>query len=448
MMSEPWASLSIVAISIFVLIFMVLRWKVPAFITLLVVALGTGIAFGAPPAEVLAAVRKGTGEALGFVAVVIGLGAMLGGLLEASGGIGVLANRLLDAFGERRAPWALVVIGTLVGIPLFFDVGFIVLAPLVITLALRAKRRVMYFALPLLSGLLTMHALLPPHPGPVAVAELIGTDYGLLAIYGLACGIPAAIIAGPVFAILAHGQSGFGEGGPPPRFDEKAPTLAPIGFVPALAGIMIPLSLILLAALAGGMLPEGPLRTFLEFIGHPFTALIIACAFVGLWLRLRLDAPLQTVSDVMTRALAPAGLMVLVVGAGAAYKEVLIQSGAGAQVTAAVSAFNLAVPVFAFLLAAFVRIAQGSATVAMVTAAGLAAPLIAQAGLSPGQIALVTVSIGAGASVASHVNDTGFWLVKQYLGLTEAQTFRSWTASATIAGCVMFAMAMLLWSFA
>ena len=211
---------------------------------------------------------------------------------------------------------------------------------------------------------------------------------------------------------------------------------------------MIPLSLILLAALAGSMLLEGPLRTFLEFIGHPFTALIIACAFVGLWLRLRLDAPLQTVSDVMTRALAPAGLMVLVVGAGAAYKEVLIQSGAGAQVTAAVSAFNLAVPVFAFLLAAFVRIAQGSATVAMVTAAGLAAPLIAQAGLSPGQIALVTVSIGAGASVASHVNDTGFWLVKQYLGLTEAQTFRSWTASATIAGCVMFAMAMLLWSFA
>ncbi|RPF72158.1 GntT/GntP/DsdX family permease [Aurantiacibacter spongiae] len=446
-MSEPWASLSVVAVSIVVLIAMVLRWKVPAFIALLVVALGTGIAFGAPPADVIAAVRKGTGEALGFVAVVIGLGAMLGGLLEASGGIGVLANRLLDAFGERRAPWALVVIGTLVGIPLFFDVGFIVLAPLVVTLSLRARRRVMYFALPLLAGLLTMHALLPPHPGPVAVAELIGTDYGLLALYGLACGIPAAVIAGPVFAVLAHGQSGFGEGGPPPRFDENAPAIAAIGFVPALGGMLIPLSLILLAALAGGVLPQGPSRSFLEFIGHPFTALILACAFVGLWLRLRLDAPLQTISDVMTRALAPAGLMVLVVGAGAAYKEVLIQSGAGEQITAAVSAFALAVPVFAFLLAAFVRVAQGSATVAMVTAAGLAAPLIAQAGLSPGQVALVTVSIGAGASVASHVNDTGFWLVKQYLGLTETQTFRSWTLSATIAGFVMFAIAMLLWSF-
>ena len=216
MMGEPLQSLSIVGGSIALLIFMVLRWKVPAFIALLVIALATGIAFGEPPADVLAAVRKGTGEALGFVAVVIGLGAMLGGLLEASGGVGALANRLLDAFGERRAPWALVVVGVVVGIPLFFDVGFIVLAPLVTTLALRAKRRVMYFALPLLAGLLTMHALLPPHPGPVAVAELIGTDYGLLVLYGLACGIPAAIIAGPLFAIYAHGQSGFGEGGPPP----------------------------------------------------------------------------------------------------------------------------------------------------------------------------------------------------------------------------------------
>ena len=248
--------------------------------------------------------------------------------------------------------------------------------------------------------------------------------------------------------MLAHRQPGFGESGPPPRFDEDSAALPAIGFTPALAGMLIPLTLILLAALAGGLLAPSLLRTMLEFIGHPFTALIIACGFVGLWLRLKVGAPLQTISDVMTKALAPAGLMVLDVGAGAAYKEVLIQSGAGVQVTAAVSAFNLSVPVFAFLLAAFVRVAQGSATVSMVTAAGLAAPLIAQAGLSPGQIALVSVSIGAGASIASHVNDTGFWLVRTYLGLSEAQTFRSWTVSATIAGLVMFAMAMLLWSFA
>jgi Gnt-I system low-affinity gluconate transporter len=185
----------------------------------------------------------------------------------------------------------------------------------------------------------------------------------------------------------------------------------------------------------------------LLFIGHPFTALILATLSVTAWLRFRVHAPLDTISKIMTRALEPAGLMVLVVGAGAAYKEVLIESGAGQQVTAAVASAQVSVLVFASLLAAFVRIAQGSATVAMVTAAGLAAPLISVAALSPSRVALVTVAIGAGASIASHVNDTGFWFVKQYLGLTEAQTFRSWTLCATIAGAVMFVMAALLWNF-
>ena len=440
--------LLIVALSIAALIAMVLRLKVPAFIALLVVALGTGLALGGNPAEVIEAVRTGAGQALGFVALVIGLGAMLGGLLEASGGVAAMAHRMLGVFGERRATWALTALGIIVGIPLFFDVAFIVLAPLVTTLSLRAGRRVTYFALPLLAALLVMHALLPPHPGPVAVAELIGTDYGLLAIYGLACGIPAAIVAGPIFARLAHGAPGFGDQAPPPTFDEDAPRIGPIGFGMALAGMLVPLALIMLAASADWLLEDGAVKQAILFIGHPFSALIVACALVGTWLRLVPKVPLATISDVMTRALAPAGLMVLVVGAGAAYKEVLIQSGAGDRITAVVASAELSPLVFAFLLSAFVRVAQGSATVAMVTAGGLAAPLIAAADLSPGQIALVTVAIGAGASVASHVNDTGFWLVKQFLGLSEAQTFRSWTLCSTIAGFMMFAMAALLWTFA
>jgi gluconate transporter len=447
MIAEPWHTLAIVAASIAAVIVLVLRFKLQAFLALLIVALGTGLAFGADPQAVLAAVRKGTGEALGFVAVVIGLGAMLGGLLEASGGVNAIAHRLLDLFGERRMPWALTAIGVVVGIPLFFDVAFIILAPLLTTLAVRAERRVTYFALPLLAGLMAMHALLPPHPGPVAVAELIGADYGRLAFYGLVCGIPAAILAGPVFARMFHSAPGFGEIGLPPMFDEDAPQTAPIGFAPALVAMLVPLGLILLAAVAGQWLGDGPVKTALLFAGHPFTALILACIFVFLWLSLKVGAPLATIGNIMTKALEPAGLMVLVVGAGAAYKEVLIQSGAGQQVTAAVASAQLSVIVFAFLLAAFVRIAQGSATVAMVTAAGLASPLIASAGLSPNKIALVTVAIGAGATVVSHVNDTGFWLVKQYLGLTEAQTFRSWTISATIVGLATFAMALILWPF-
>ena len=191
----------------------------------------------------------------------------------------------------------------------------------------------------------------------------------------------------------------------------------------------------------------GPAKTILLFLGHPFTALMLAALSVTGWLRVREGAPWTTLSSIMTRALEPAGLMVLIIGAGAAYKEVLIESGAGQQITALVTAAQVSVPVFAFLLAAFVRIAQGSATVAMVTAAGLAGPLITAAALSPSRIALVTIAIGGGATIASHVNDTGFWLVKQYLGLTEAQTFRSWTIGATIAGLTSFGIALLIWPF-
>lgn len=445
-MIEPWRTLLIVGLSIAAVIVLVLRVRLPAFLALLVVALATGLAFGGEPARVLAAVRKGSGEALGFVAVVIGLGAMLGGLLEASGGVATIANRLLDRFGERRAPWALTVIGVLVGIPLFFDVAFIILVPLLATLSQRAGRRVIYFALPVLAGLMAMHALLPPHPGPVAVAELLGADYGLLAIYGLVCGIPAAVLAGPVFARFAHGAPGFGDHAPPSVENTGGVRLSPIGFGWAMIGMLVPLVLIVVAAVAGFVLPDGPARAAIGFVGHPFVALVIACLLVAAVL-VRAGTPMALASDVMTRALAPAGLMVLVVGAGAAYKEVLIESGAGQQIADVVAAAQLPVLVFAFLIAGFVRLAQGSATVAMVTAAGLCAPIVTLAALSPGRIALVTIAIGGGATIASHVNDTGFWLVKQYLGLSEAQTFRSWTIASTIAGVAIFAAAAALWSF-
>nr|WP_315382537.1 gluconate:H+ symporter [uncultured Sphingomonas sp.] len=446
-MGEPWHTLLIVAGSIATVILLVLRLKLQPFVALLLVALATGLVFGNDPQAVIAAIKKGTGEALGSVAVVIGLGAVLGGMLEASGGVQAIARRLLDLFGQKRVPWALTAIGIIIGVPLFFDVAFIILAPLLTTLAVRAERRVTYFALPLLAGLMTMHALLPPHPGPVAVAELLHTDYGRMALYGLICGIPSAILAGPVFAKLAHGAPGYGAIGAPPMLDEGAPQTNAVGFGPALAAMLLPLALILIGTVASEAMAPGLARSTLVFLGHPFTALILAVLAAMAWLRFVAGAGFETLSRISTRALEPAGLMVLIIGAGAAYKEVLIDSGAGKQITMAVQAAQVSIPVFAFLLSAFVRVAQGSATVSMVTAAGLAAPLITAAGLGPDRIALVTVAIGAGATVASHVNDTGFWLVKQYLGLTEAQTFRSWTIGATIAGLTSFAMALLLWPF-
>lgn len=438
-----WAILAVVGLSIVGVIAAVLKARLPAMFVLLAAALLSGLALGADPAAVVAAVRKGTGEALGFVAVVIALGAMLGAMLEASGGIGTIARTLLEAFGERRAIWALVVIGIIVGIPLFFDVGFIILVPLITVLAKRAGRSVVLYALPVLGGLMTMHALLPPHPGPVAVAELIGTDYGLLALFGLACGIPAAIVAGPVYALWME-RRGWLPDATPPLLAEPEPTVSPMGFWTALSAMFVPLVLIIAATVASVVLAEGPMRSAVAFVGHPFVALTIACALVWLLLA-RAGTSRDAIGRVMGKALEPAGVLVLVVGAGAAYKEVLIQSGAGEQVTALVTAAQLSPILFAFLLAGFVRVAQGSATVAMVTAAGLSAPLIAAAGLNPAQIALVTVAIGAGASIASHVNDTGFWLVKQYLGLSERQSFASWTISSSLAGLVMLLVALMIW---
>ena len=448
MMGEPWHTLIIVALSISAVVFMVLKLKMQPFLALLVVALVTGLAFGGEPTTVIAAIKKGTGDALGFVAVVIGLGALLGGMLEASGGVTAISHKLLAAFGEKRIPWALLVVGIIVGIPLFFDVAFIILAPLVATLAVKAERRVVYFAIPLLAGLMAMHALLPPHPGPVAAAELLHTDYGMLAIYGLVCGIPAAIIAGPLYAKYFHSAPGWGDTSPPPMLDEGAPQTKPIGFWFALFSMLVPLALIIIGTVADKTMAASSVKSALVFAGHPFVALVVACLMVMVWLRTTKDAPLATISSIMTRALEPAGVMVLIIGAGAAYKEVLIESGAGVQITAVMTQANVSVLFFAFLLSAFVRVAQGSATVAMVTAAGLAAPMVAAASLSPGKVALVTVAIGAGASIMSHVNDTGFWLVKQYLGLTEAQTLRSWTICATIAGLTMLGMALILWNFA
>lgn len=447
MIGEPWHTLLIVAASIAAVIVLVLRFKMQPFFALLLMALVTGLVFGGQPSHVIDAVKKGTGDALGFVAVVIGLGALLGGMLEASGGVTAIAHKLLAAFGEKRVPWALLVVGIIVGIPLFFDVAFIILAPLVATLAVRAERRVVYFAIPLLAGLMAMHGLLPPHPGPVAAAELLHTDYGLMAIYGLVCGIPAAIIAGPLYARFFHAAPGWGDTTPPPMLDEGAPQTRPVGFLFALVAMLVPLALIITGTVAGQSLADGPAKSALTFIGHPFVALGIACLMVLLWLRVVKGAPFEQISRIMTRALEPAGVMVLIIGAGAAYKEVLIESGAGEQIKALMASSHIPLLLFCFLLSAFVRVAQGSATVSMVTGAGLAAPLVAGMGLSAPQIALVTVALGAGSSVLSHVNDTGFWLVKQYLGLSEAQTLRSWTICATIAGLVMLAMAMILWNF-
>ena len=438
-MSGPLWTILVIAASVAVVVLATLKLRLPAFFALLLVAIGAGLAFGADPLDALASVRKGAGEALGFVAVILGLGSLFGALLEVGGGVEAVSRALLDRFGAKRAPWALAAIGVLVGVPLFFDVALIILAPLILGVAQRSNRAVAFIALPVLVGLAVMHGLLPPHPGPVAAAELLKADYGQIALWGLVCGIPAVVVAGPLFALAAFSKGPYVARTDSPVAETEAPA-ALIGLWPALLGMLIPLSLIVAGAVAHAALPKGGPRTAVEFAGHPFVALAVACLYAWILLRSRGMAP-QALLKVTGKALEPAGAIALVIGAGAAFKQVLIDSGAGVHLAAAVASARLSPLVFGFLVAAIMRIAQGSATVAMVAAAGLAAPLAAAAGLDAAHIALIVVAIGAGATVVSHVNDAGFWLVGQYLGLTEPETFRSWTVASTVAGLVAFGVA-------
>jgi gluconate transporter len=404
---------------------------------------------------------------LGFVAVVLGLGAMFGAILEAAGGIQAIANTMLKRFGEKHAPWAVCAAAFIVGIPLFFDVGFIILAPILMSLQKRSGRNILYFGAPLLAALAATHGFVPPHPGPVAVSDLLHADLGLVAFYGLICALPASIIAGPLFAIWRYGdkpaqlaQAGSiaevladaDAAAPPglqaPAADSDSPQASsharPVTFGAAVFALLLPIGLIFAATAAETFLPKGALRTTLEFIGHPFVALVIACLYVWIVFGVLRRTPRATLLKIMNRSMEPAGAMAIVTGAGGSLKQVLVDTGAGEHLAQSVALAGFTPMVFGFCVAALVRIAQGSATVAMITAGGLVSPLLVNAGYTPTHTALVVVAIGCGAIVSSHVNDAGFWLVNRYLGLTEAETLRSWTVVSTIVGLVGFSAVFLL----
>ena len=433
--------IGLTALSIGALLGLVLKARLPAFIALLAVSIGFGLLAGQTPSDVIASVQSGMGGTLGFVAVVVGLGAMMGAMLEGAGGVDAISERLLARFGEGRAGPALGMIGFLVAIPVFFDVAFIILMPVLLGLQDRTGRGVLAFALPLLAGLAVTHAFIPPTPGPIAVAEILGADLGYVILFGALAGLPAMLVAGPWLAgivmrrpdLAAHRAPDPGSATPTPD--------RPIGFAAAMSVILLPLALILGATLSRGLGWTGPLAGTLQFVGHPFVALLIACLHAWLAFAVLRGMDRRVVHDSLLRALEPAGLVVLVTGAGGVFKQILVDSGAGAALAGALDAAALPVIVFAFVVALIVRVAQGSATVAMITAAGLSAPVATTLGVSGPDLALLVVAIASGASMLSHVNDSGFWLVSRYLGLSEAQTLRSWTVSTTLIGLVGFSVA-------
>lgn len=434
-----------VGVGIAVLLVLILRLRLPAFLALLIVSAGVGLALGMPPSALLASISSGMGNTLGFIAVVVGLGTMLGALLEFAGGVRAIAGSLIARSGADKAGWALSGTGLLVGVAVFFDVAFVILVPLIRPLCEQTGRHPMYFATPLLAGLIVGHAFIPPTPGPIAVAELLDADLGWVIVMGLLCGIPATIVAGPVlarryksFPALPVTAIGAEE-----RRDADEPQVT-IRLSEALVAILLPLALIVGNTVGQRVLAPGAPRTVLEFVGHPFIALLLACLYAYIVFGVSRRVPAKRLQDIMTRSLEPAGVVVLVTGAGGVFKQVLVDSGVGDLLGTYFSQQAIPPVLLGFLMASLIRIAQGSATVAMITAAGLTAPVLLHLSLSSAQTALVVIAIAAGASVVSHVNDSGFWLVNRFLNQAEAETLRSWTVISTVAGVTGFAMAALL----
>ncbi len=479
--------LCLLVAAVAVLLLLILKLRMQAFLALILaslfVAIGsskelTGGAGTLELAKIGSQIQDGMGSSLGFIATIIGLGAIFGSLLEHSGGAQSLAKSLLKLFGEKRAPWAMVTTGFIISIPVFLDVALVIIAPILYALSRKTGKSVLAFGLPLLAGLMVTHAFVPPTPGPVYVAFELGVGLGWVIFFGCLIGLPTAIIGG---ILLPKRMAEKLYIAPPDDFDEPDENEALPSFTSILVLIGLPILLILIgtvakekvaanvdrAAVVASMdaadreIPKQREKAYkqavsnaisnsdtvskgLLFLGHPIIALLLATVLALVYLGYARGYDKNELMDVTTRSLGPAGIIILITGAGGVFKGIMGASGVSDALSVACQDWGIPVLLLAYLFALFVRIAQGSATVAMVTAAGLMAG--ATDGLSPPQLALVVVAIAAGASAVSHVNDSGFWLVSRYMMMTEKQTFQTWTVISTVVSVVGFLLACVVWA--
>jgi GntP family gluconate:H+ symporter len=454
--------LTVAALGIALLLFLIIKARLQPFVALLAVSIAVGLMAGLSVTELFGTVQRsdavstiesGMGGILGHVAIIIGLGTMLGAILEVSGGAEVLASRLLNLFGEKRAPLAMGLTGLIFGIPVFFDVGIFVLAPIVYAAAKRSGKSILLYCLPLLAGLSMTHAFLPPHPGPVAAAGLLHVDLGWVILMGVVCGIPAVLAAWAysawigrrIFVPVPQDMVEAAEEARRAVLDERrAPREQPVALGTVLAIIGTPLVLILAATFSSIALDPSTPRSVIEFFGHPFVALTLALLLAYYVLGVRRGWSRKSLETVSTSSLKPVGNILLVVGAGGVFGAVLKASGVAQALSDTFNDVGLPVLVLSYLISLVLRVAQGSATVAIVTTAGIVAPLLADGGHSQAFVALVIMAISAGSIFASHVNDGGFWIVAKYFGISERDTLKTWTVLESVLSLAGFAVAAVL----
>lgn len=432
-------------VTIIGLIVLITRFKVHPFIALIIAAGFLGLTSGMPVDKIIKAFQDGFGGVLGFVGIILALGTMLGKMMADSGGADQIAQTLVRAFGKEKVQWAMMFAAFLVGIPLFFEIGFVLLIPLVFIVARRTGVSLIKIGIPLLAGLSAVHGLVPPHPGPLLAIGVFGADIGKTILYGLIVALPTAIIAGPLYGSFI---AKYIPGNPSQELVDQLASEQPESktlpsFSITLITVLLPVFLMLLKTFADVALPDGHvIRNWMDMIGHPITALLLALLLSLYTFGNRQGIGSKQILKLLDASLAPTAAIILIIGAGGGFKQMLVTSGVGDVIGHMAVTAQINPILLAWLVAAVIRVATGSATVATITGAGIVVPVV---GMIPGvNRELLVLATGAGSLVLSHVNDAGFWLVKQYFNMTVAETFKTWTAMETILSVVALGFIMLL----
>ncbi|RZI49323.1 gluconate:H+ symporter [Lactococcus kimchii] len=456
---------------VLILLLMIIKFKINTFVSLIVVSVLIGLGLGMPLGQIPVSIQNGIGSSLGELAIVFGFGAMLGRLIADAGGAYRIARTLIDYFGKKRIQWAIMVASFIIGVALFFEVGMVLLIPIVFAVALEASVPLIYLGIPMTAGLSVTHGFLPPHPAPTAIAGVLGANPGTVLLYGIVAAVPTVIIAGPVFTKIAKKWvpeafvvksklSAFGE---IKKWKlEETPGFG-ISILTALMPVILmaistiysivtndgkPYTAITSSSIKAGKVvtitkyPEHLIENIMMFIGNPVSAMILSLLFALFtmgWLQ-RKDH--SEIANSIADSIKSISMLLLVIGGGAALKQVLIDGGISSQIASMFKDSSLSPLLLAWIIAVILRISLGSATVAALTAAGLVQPMLATA--SPNTAALMVLAIGAGSIAASHVNGAGFWMFKEYFDLDVKQTLKTWTVLETIIAVVGLGMVMLM----
>lgn len=413
--------------------------KVSPFLSLLLVAIATGLLLGMPAATVLKSIEKGVGSTLSGLALILCLGAILGKILEASGAAEKITITLINGFGLKKIQWAVMLTGFLIGIPLYYNAGFVILVPLVFMLVRKTGLPLLYVAIPMAAALSTTHCFLPPHPGPVVLVNAFGADMGKVLIYGIIIAIPAVIVAGPFLGrFLKNIQSA---AAPVVSSPEKIQVQLPKAF-PSFMIALLPVLLITLSVVYNAFLDQAhPLRQFFSFVGEPVIALFVSVILAIYYFGIRAGIQMDNIMKWVSEAIAGIAMILLIITAGGVFKQVLQDSGTGSYIASFSSKWQMPPLIFGWVITALLRVMIGSATVAGITAAGIVSPLVAAGTVSP---ELMVLAVGSGSVFGSHINDSGFWMYKEFFRLTLKQTFLSWTVMETLISIIGLAGVLVL----